>query len=98
VEQGIKMIRTLKKCEEIIISDSLYHILVAELEHREIQKEAQKFPKFNEFLKKTFVVLDKKNAFKRLIKCRKDFFHNLRNYLRVERSKWINQKKKWTVP
>ena len=81
------MIKTLKKCEEVIISDSLFQILVGELEHKRIKKGLVSNPKFGKFLKSTFVVLDKKNAFKRNISSRRDFFLNLRNYLRGEKSK-----------
>lgn len=78
------MIGTLKKCEEIIIADSLYQLLAVDASHQEIIREAQTCPDFNCFLKGTFAVLDKQNGSTVNIQSKQDFMGNLRKYLKIE--------------
>jgi hypothetical protein len=83
------MISTLKKCEEIIVTDNLYQILAVDANHTQIIQEANSSEDFKEFLKLIYVVLDKPKENNVNIFSKKDFLKKLKEYLRIQNGKGL---------
>lgn len=81
------MIKTLEKCEEIILAMSFRELLIEKLNIKEISELEQSDPVFGEFLDTYFVIVCKnlinrnrriESSFQELIKTKNQFFDEMK--------------------